>query len=235
MWLRSKVTESGSAHTDEQQLGPFAKFAHRKEGRGNSCSQRLSCTSMGGEPIPVFDDDSDSAERRAHVGIREGLSRCSKAITLGDVDKLYVAYAETMMWVRSLDEHFQIAVNDYEQRRQAHPGGQVVEALCWGGDKSIHQFVAFHDHAERSIGDIGHGPSFPDGSYPVWLASDRLPVPDSTFGNGNVVKVEAYDDCLASLPIWATLVAASDFLWSLARPGGGWVLLDGAEFIGNRE
>ena len=132
---------------------------------------------------------------------------------------MYVAYAETVMWVRSLNEHFKVAVSDYEQRRQAHPGGPMVEALCWGGDKSIHELVRFGDHAEGSTGDIGPGPSFPDRSYPVWLASDRLSVPDLTFWNGDVAKVEAYDDCLAGLPLWATLAAASDFVWLHAKPG----------------
>lgn len=190
---------------------------------------------MAGEPTPVFDDDSDSAERRAYLGIREGLGRCSRAITLGDIDKMYVAYVETVLWFRSLREHFKVAVSDYEKRCEAHTGGQVVEALCWARDESIHQLVAFDDHAERSIGDIGHGPSFPDRSYPVWLASDQLPLPDPAFRNSDLGKVKAYDECLASLPLWATLAAASDFLWSYARPGGGWVLLDGAEFIGTRD
>jgi hypothetical protein len=151
---------------------------------------------------------------------------------MGDVDKLYVACVETLMWVRTLDEHFKIAVSDYEQRRQAHPGGPVVEALCRAEDEPIHQLVAFHDHAGRSIGDIGPGPSFPDGTYPVWLASDQVAVSEHTVQKSDVAEVNAYDDRLASLAIWATLTAASDFLWSHARPGGGWVLLDGAEFIG---
>jgi hypothetical protein len=174
--------------------------------------------------MAVFDHDPETAERRGHLGVREALSRCSKAITDGDVDRMYVATIETVVWIRSLHERYEITV-------RAHPGGAVVESLCWVRDKGIHQLVTLHDHAERGIGGLGFGPSFPNGHYPIWLHSQDVVLRDPARPSDKP-KVEAYDELLAGMPVWASMAAAGDFLFLYARPGGGWQLLEGAEFIG---
>jgi hypothetical protein len=163
--------------------------------------------------MPVFDSDEPTARRRAVLGMGEALSRCAHFMEAGDVDRMYLGYVETVMWIRSLDELFQRRDPDYVSRRNDQPGGQVVNALCWVRDKGIHQIVAFHEKVERSENDLGLGPSYPDGTYAVWLKSSEVVLRvQNDFGN-DVEKARIYDLHLGGRSLWATLAEARLFLF----------------------
>ena len=49
--------------------------------------------------MPVFNSDAFTAERRGHLGVREALARCSKAVSDGDVDLMAVGCIETVAWI----------------------------------------------------------------------------------------------------------------------------------------
>jgi hypothetical protein len=168
--------------------------------------------------VPVFDHDEPTAIRRAHIGVREALARSSQHIVEADVDRMFIGYVEAVMWVRGLDELFTRSDHDYQARRDLDPGGQVVSALCWARDKGIHQLVALHDKADPSESDLGVGPTYPDGSFPVWLKSSEAMLRDSTTFRGDGTKVAAYDCHLAGRSLLATLAKARDFLWLRAMP-----------------
>lgn len=174
-----------------------------------------------------FDSDKSTAERRGHLGVRHSLARCSESVVEGDVDLMFIAYTENVLWLRGLHDFYRREVGDYELRRLAHPGGRALGALCLVRDKAIHQLVTFHEPANKTC-SLQPGPAFPDGRIPVWLKSSRTTL--QVFREKSDREKMSDYDVLAGLPLVSTLMTARDFLffsarsgpWPLEEPPAGW-------------
>lgn len=118
------------------------------------------------------------------------MARFTLGIEAADVDRAYVAYVEAIVWVRAWDEMNLRYEPTYRTARDADPKGQVVSALTWPRDKSLHQFVALHEPAVQPIDKTEAGPCYPDGRYAVWLKSSDVTLRDPAIFRGDADKSE---------------------------------------------
>jgi hypothetical protein len=169
--------------------------------------------------VTVFDADVPTAIRRAGLGLHEAMARFSVGIGAGDVDRAYIAYVEAIIWVRAFDEMNLRFDPTYRVARDEDPKGQVVAALAWARDKSLHQLVALHEPAVQPIDRSEAGPCYPDGRYAVWLRSSDVTLRDTSVFRGDLDKAKAYDARLGGRSIWVTLADARWFLWWCPIPG----------------
>lgn len=175
---------------------------------------------------PVYDADNQTAIRRAVVGLSDGIAGCSRSMSSGDTDRVYINYVQAVMWICALDDLFvldDVGGDAYRRSRTELHGGRVVEALRFARDKGMHQLAVFHEAVPRLSRGPVRGPGYQDGTYAVWLRSKDVLLRAKKRGS-DMEKMKRHDAILAGRSLWETLTEASEFLfmqgWA-AHPSDG--------------
>jgi hypothetical protein len=158
----------------------------------------------------LFDSDQYSAVRRAQWGLKESVARFEASIPLAEVDRVFVAYVESLMWIVALDEMFR-PIAKYQALKKSDPDGQIVRGLVWARHKSVHELAALHFRTSPASGVTVAGPKYPDGTYPIWLTSSEVRLRDQKVRGK--ADVENFDAHVAGRSIWSTLHSAKSFLF----------------------
>jgi hypothetical protein len=156
--------------------------------------------------------DDLSAVRRVQAAIRESVARTRKASEGRDNDFVFIGYVETIVWACALDDLLTKMDPDYEERRNADPGGQVLRGMRWARNQGVHQLLALH----RDGGGLAFPATFPATFpyQPVWL--DRTATAPKA--KRQPANEQAYDQFVAGKSVAETLDGVQSFLWERAIP-----------------
>ena len=160
--------------------------------------------------MSLYDSDQYAAVRRAQWAVKEAVARFGASIPLAEVDHVYVAYVESLMWISALDELFR-RIPKYMALRASDPGGHIVRGLAWARNKSLHELAALHFRTHLESGPLDFGPTYPDGTVPVWLTTVEVRLRHDS--RGQKANEENFDAHIAGRSIWWTLQTAKSFLF----------------------